>query len=198
MPEDGGPGGATTDAVSIMSANAGPMKVKASGGIYSREDLDKMVNAGASRIGTSSGVEIIKGEDFRNRLLMKNSIKKILKEEIVDITDIQDDLLSIPLDLRRQLKDELEYVLDSDGEVELGEQISYKGIPEIKAQTTIGKILKWVKRYITDKATNFLINASMNEIKDTIDLLDVMDPTDTTSIFTPKAMYLGGGIDFAR
>ena len=63
MPEDGGPGGATTDAVSIMSANAGPMKVKASGGIYSREDLDKMVNAGASRIGTSSGVEIIKGED---------------------------------------------------------------------------------------------------------------------------------------
>ena len=128
---------------------------------------------------------------------MKNSIKKILKEEIVDITDIQDDLLSIPWDLRRQLKDELEYVLDSDGEVELGEQISYKGIPEIKAKTTLGKILKWVKRYITDKATNFLINASMNEIKDTIDLLEVMDPTDTTSIFTPKAMYLGGGIDFA-
>ena len=39
-PEDGGPGGATTDAVSIMSANAGPLKVKASGGIYSREDLE--------------------------------------------------------------------------------------------------------------------------------------------------------------
>ncbi len=37
----------------------------------------------------------------------------------------------------------------------------------------------------------------MNEIKDTIDLLKVMDPTDTTGIFTPKAMYLGGGIDFA-
>tara|TARA_R110002051_G_scaffold205089_1_gene271050 strand:+ start:2186 stop:2992 length:807 start_codon:yes stop_codon:yes gene_type:complete len=63
VPEDGGPGGATTDAVSIMSANAGPMKVKASGGIYSREDLEKMVDAGASRIGTSSGVEIIKGEE---------------------------------------------------------------------------------------------------------------------------------------
>ena len=63
VPEDGGPGGATTDAVSIMSANAGPMKVKASGGIYSREDLEKMVDAGASRIGTSAGVEIIKGEE---------------------------------------------------------------------------------------------------------------------------------------
>tara|TARA_R110001583_G_scaffold60098_1_gene178809 strand:+ start:1060 stop:1857 length:798 start_codon:yes stop_codon:yes gene_type:complete len=61
-PEDGGPGGATTDAVSIMAANAGPLKVKASGGIYSREDLEKMVDAGASRIGTSSGLEIIRGE----------------------------------------------------------------------------------------------------------------------------------------
>ena len=40
-PEGSGHGGATTDAVSIMSANAGPLKVKASGGIYSREDLDK-------------------------------------------------------------------------------------------------------------------------------------------------------------
>ena len=61
-PEDGSPGGATLDAVSIMSLNAGPLKVKASGGIYSREDLEKMVDAGASRIGTSAGLEIIKGE----------------------------------------------------------------------------------------------------------------------------------------
>jgi len=61
-PEDGGPGGATVDDVSIMSINAGPLKVKASGGIYSREDLEKMINAGASRIGTSAGLEIIKGE----------------------------------------------------------------------------------------------------------------------------------------
>jgi len=61
-PEDGRHGGATVDDVSIMSLNAGPLKVKASGGIYSREDLEKMVDAGASRIGTSAGLEIIKGE----------------------------------------------------------------------------------------------------------------------------------------
>ena len=61
--KDGSPGGATVDDVSIMSQNAGPLKVKASGGIYSREDLEKMVDAGASRIGTSSGVEIIRGEE---------------------------------------------------------------------------------------------------------------------------------------
>ena len=140
---------------------------------------------------------------------MKNFIKKILKEEVVDITNIQDELLNIPLELRQQLKDELEYIVDSSGEPSfedendseeypsIDEQISYKGIPEMKAQTTMGKLVKWVKRYITDKATNFLINASMNEIKDTIDILDVMDPQSTEGIFIPKAMYLGGGIDFA-
>ncbi len=61
-PEGSGHGGATTDAVSIMKSNAGPLQVKASGGIYSREDLDKMIDAGASRIGTSAGLEIIRGE----------------------------------------------------------------------------------------------------------------------------------------
>jgi deoxyribose-phosphate aldolase len=61
-PEDGSTGGATIDAVSLMSQNSGPLKVKASGGIYSREDLEKMVDAGASRIGTSAGIEIIRGE----------------------------------------------------------------------------------------------------------------------------------------
>jgi len=62
-PEGSGHGGATTDAVSIMKSNAGPLQVKASGGIYSREDLNKMIDAGASRIGTSAGVEIIRGEE---------------------------------------------------------------------------------------------------------------------------------------
>lgn len=130
---------------------------------------------------------------------MKNLIKKILREEIMDVNDIQDELLTMPLVARQKLLDDLTDVVSVDEEyINMDEQISYKGIPEIKAKTTVGKILKWVKRYITDKATNFLINASMGEIKDTINLLKVMDPTDTTAIFTPKAMYLGGGIDFAK
>ena len=62
-PEDGSPGGATIDAVSIMSQNAGPLKVKASGGIYSKDDVLAMVNAGASRIGTSAAKEIILGKE---------------------------------------------------------------------------------------------------------------------------------------
>tara|TARA_R110002074_G_scaffold299026_1_gene470515 strand:+ start:837 stop:1646 length:810 start_codon:yes stop_codon:yes gene_type:complete len=62
-PEDGSPGGATIDAVSIMSQNAGPLKVKASGGIYSKDDVLNMVNAGASRIGTSAAKEIMLGKE---------------------------------------------------------------------------------------------------------------------------------------
>lgn len=133
---------------------------------------------------------------------MKNLIKKILREEIVnDVTDIQDELLMMPLDARKKLRDNLADYIDlgvEDESVEMDEQISYKGIPEIKAKTTVGKLIKWVKRFITDKATNFLINASMGEIQDTIEILDVMDPESTVGIFKPKAMYLGGGIDFAK
>jgi hypothetical protein len=102
---------------------------------------------------------------------MKNLIKRILNEEVVDIADIQDELLVMPLDVRQKLSDDLKDVVGLNDVSELGEQISYKGIPEIKAKTTVGKLLKWVKRYITDKATNFLINASMDEIKQTISIL---------------------------
>ena len=45
-----------------MTNNAGPLKVKASGGIYSQDDLKKMVGAGASRIGTSAAKEIMLGQ----------------------------------------------------------------------------------------------------------------------------------------
>lgn len=53
-------GGATVEDVALMRATVGPkIGVKASGGIRTLEDLQKMVAAGATRIGTSSGVKII-------------------------------------------------------------------------------------------------------------------------------------------
>lgn len=54
-------GGATVEAVSLMkrTVNQGAL-VKASGGIKDFETTQKMIDAGASRIGTSSGIEIIK------------------------------------------------------------------------------------------------------------------------------------------
>lgn len=59
-------GGATVDDVKLMKANcSGKTKVKASGGIRSLDDALMMINAGADRIGTSSGIRII--EELRER-----------------------------------------------------------------------------------------------------------------------------------
>lgn len=56
-----GPGGATADDVRLLrNAAGGAMGVKASGGIRDLAAALEMVAAGANRIGTSSGVQIIK------------------------------------------------------------------------------------------------------------------------------------------
>ena len=53
-------GGATVKDIMLMRQTVGPeMGVKASGGISSREDAEKMVKAGATRIGASAGIKII-------------------------------------------------------------------------------------------------------------------------------------------
>lgn len=53
-------GGATVEDIKLMRETVGPeMGVKASGGVRSKEDAENMVNAGASRIGTSNGVGIV-------------------------------------------------------------------------------------------------------------------------------------------
>lgn len=55
-----GIGGAKVEDVKIMRETVGPeLGVKASGGIRSYHDALKMIEAGATRIGTSSGVKII-------------------------------------------------------------------------------------------------------------------------------------------
>lgn len=54
------PNGATIHAVELMKKCVGnSMQVKASGGIRNFEDACKMIEAGASRIGTSAGVSIV-------------------------------------------------------------------------------------------------------------------------------------------
>ena len=56
-------GGATVEDISLMRRTVGPsVGVKASGGVRTREDAEKMIEAGATRIGASAGVKIVKGE----------------------------------------------------------------------------------------------------------------------------------------
>ncbi len=58
-----GGGGATVEDVQLMRETVGPeMGVKASGGVRTREDAEKMVAAGATRLGASAGVKIVRGE----------------------------------------------------------------------------------------------------------------------------------------
>jgi deoxyribose-phosphate aldolase len=55
-------GGATVHDVALMRKAVGAeMGVKASGGVRTYEDAEKMVKAGATRIGASAGVKIIQG-----------------------------------------------------------------------------------------------------------------------------------------
>ena len=55
-------GGATVEDIALMRKTVGPdIGVKASGGVRSSEDTSKMVEAGATRIGASSGVAIVNG-----------------------------------------------------------------------------------------------------------------------------------------
>lgn len=52
-------GGANVDAVRLLRKHAGGLRVKASGGIRTRDDAVRMIDAGADRLGASSGVAIV-------------------------------------------------------------------------------------------------------------------------------------------
>ncbi|WP_226583149.1 deoxyribose-phosphate aldolase [Halobacillus litoralis] len=56
-------GGATVEDISLMRKTVGPdMGVKASGGVRDYEGAKAMIEAGATRIGASSGIAIVNGE----------------------------------------------------------------------------------------------------------------------------------------
>lgn len=61
-----GIGGATVEDITLMRQTVGPiMGVKAAGGVKTLEDVEKMIEAGATRIGTSQGVAIAKEYKLR-------------------------------------------------------------------------------------------------------------------------------------
>ncbi|MDF9823845.1 deoxyribose-phosphate aldolase [Breznakia sp. PF5-3] len=58
--------GANPRVVKLMSDTVkGKAKIKAAGGVRSKADLDEMVEAGANRIGTSSGVKLMEGTESK-------------------------------------------------------------------------------------------------------------------------------------
>lgn len=58
-----GSGGATMDDVLLLGRHIGPnVRVKAAGGIRTRDDMVAFIEAGCDRLGTSSAVKILQGE----------------------------------------------------------------------------------------------------------------------------------------
>lgn len=63
-----GTGGATMEDILLFKENIGPnVKMKAAGGVKSAKDLQNFIEAGCSRIGTSSAVAIIAGEGTKSQ-----------------------------------------------------------------------------------------------------------------------------------
>jgi deoxyribose-phosphate aldolase len=61
-----GTGGATLADIKLFKANIGEnIKMKAAGGVKSVDDLIAFLNEGCSRIGTSSAVKMLKGEEVK-------------------------------------------------------------------------------------------------------------------------------------
>jgi len=57
-----GTAGATLDDIGLFKQHVGPkVRIKAAGGIKTREDLEAFISAGAERIGTSSAVKLLAG-----------------------------------------------------------------------------------------------------------------------------------------
>lgn len=59
--ENGKPNGATFETIKIMSDNSKPLKIKAAGGVKTKNDALKMITLGVERIGTSSALQIVDG-----------------------------------------------------------------------------------------------------------------------------------------
>ncbi|MET3732796.1 deoxyribose-phosphate aldolase [Moheibacter stercoris] len=58
---NGEPNGANEHVIKLMLENAGALSVKASGGVRTKEEAEKMIELGVKRIGTSSAFQIISG-----------------------------------------------------------------------------------------------------------------------------------------
>lgn len=62
--EGGKPNGATVEGIKLMLANAGPLPVKAAGGIKNPQEAAFMINLGVKRIGTSSAKSLVNHDEI--------------------------------------------------------------------------------------------------------------------------------------
>jgi len=63
---DGKPNGANEHVIKIMLEHSNPLPVKAAGGVKTKVEAEAMINLGVKRIGTSSALQIVSGEEAKN------------------------------------------------------------------------------------------------------------------------------------
>ena len=62
-----GTAGATIEDINLFKANMGEnVRMKAAGGVKSKADIEMFIEAGCTRIGTSSAIKILTGEENKN------------------------------------------------------------------------------------------------------------------------------------
>ena len=63
--------------IQLMRDVVGPeMGVKASGGVRTRDDADKLIAAGANRLGASASVSIVSGQNATKSKTSRRSVPK--------------------------------------------------------------------------------------------------------------------------
>jgi len=100
-----------------------------------------------------------------------------LNESIDD--EYMDQILSMPLMARRELKETLR-------SLPVTEQLN---------ENVFTDLFDKFKTWLNKKALNWLINLNEKEIDKKVDILNIVDPTDFSNIKSVEGIYLGGGID---
>ena len=77
---------------------------------------------------------------------MKNLIKTALREQTeINKNEFKDEIFDLSLGERKAMLRGLETLVSLKKSEGIEEQINYKGIPEMRASSTLGKIFKWFK-----------------------------------------------------
>lgn len=130
-------------------------------------------------------MKLNKYNEFINESVSRDSEKEFL------------DVLNMPLDQRKEFQSTLEDLIDAK------DKVDEANIPDILSD--VGKFFRGIydrfvdrfKNFLSKKAVAYLINQNEKELKEKIDILRMLDPTDMSDVDKCEAMYLGGAIDKA-
>ena len=120
----------------------------------------------------------------------------IKNESFMDGSESFSDILNLPLDQRKEIKDGLLEISDikKNESFSVNEELDAPNLGDFFSdmyKSAVSRLKKWLGK----KAVAFLINQSQSQLDEKINMLRMLDPTDLTDIESTEVIYLGGGID---